>query len=299
MSGEWLEPALVYRRTGVGTGRDEQFYRNLFDAAPCALLSIGTDGRILAVNQRALHLLGYQLSEMVGHSVLDLYSPGPAGKVLAGEVFRRLRIGLEIPAPELEMQRADGTQVRVRLFVQPIRDMEGHFLASCSMIEDISATQLVDHGLTRHEEEPTSKSIDSSDGSTTAKERLERVVVKSAGSAYLLNVNEIDWFGAAGNYIELNVGSRTYLLRRTMKDVEGLLDPSQFLRIHRATIVNTERITEFRARAWGDYDVILRDGVRLILSRAYRKKLQGFLRNDLKLRQLATSSSRASSRSGL
>ena len=90
------------------------------------------------------------------------------------------------------------------------------------------------------------------------------------------NVGEIDWFGAAGNYVELHVGSSSYLLRRTMKDMEGFLDPSRFLRIHRATIVNSRRIEGFRVRAWGNYEVVLHDGVRLKETRGIPEKRSEF-----------------------
>ena len=122
---------------------------------------------------------------------------------------------------------------------------------------------------------------------------VERVVVKSAGCVHVLNLSEVDWLGAAGNYVELHVGSRSHLLRRTMKNIEGLLDPRRFLRIHRATIVNSGRIKELRVRSWGGYDVVLHDGVRLTSSRAYHKKLLGRLRDDPSFRPLATSDNQA------
>ena len=123
---------------------------------------------------------------------------------------------------------------------------------------------------------------------------VECVVVKSAGCVHVLNLSEVDWLGAAGNYVELHVGSRSYLLRRTMKNMEGLLDPRRFLRIHRATIVNIGRIKELRVRSRGGFDVVLYDGVRLTSSRAYyRKKLLGLLREDQGARPFATSDNQA------
>ena len=136
-----------------------------------------------------------------------------------------------------------------------------------------------------------------SNGSRTIEGHIEHVLVRSRGCASLLGVNEIDWFGSAGNYVEVHVGSRSYLLRRTMKHFERLLDPSRFHRIHRTTIVNTMRIKELQMRPAGDYDVILHDGVRLTLSRARRRRLLGFLGSDMRLWPPAPS--RAHSQTGL
>jgi two-component system LytT family response regulator len=75
----------------------------------------------------------------------------------------------------------------------------------------------------------------------------------------------------------LHVGAKSYLLRQTMNHLEAHLNPRQFLRIHRSAIVNIRCIKEIRARLWGDYHAVLRDGTQLTLSRSYRKKLRGVL----------------------
>src|SRR5262245_50384820 len=103
---------------------------------------------------------------------------------------------------------------------------------------------------------------------------LERLVVKSAGRVFFLRVEEIDWIEAAGNYIRLHVGRETHLLRDTMSSLETRLDPRRFLRIHRSTMVNIERIQELQPLFHGDYVVILRNGTQLNLSRGYRQRLQ-------------------------
>src|SRR5262249_38332412 len=103
---------------------------------------------------------------------------------------------------------------------------------------------------------------------------LERLVVKSAGRVFFLRVDEIDWIEAAGNYVRLDVGKDTHLLHDTMSSLEGRLDSKKFLRIHRSTMVNIERIQELQPLFHGDYVVILRDGTQLNLSRGYRQRLQ-------------------------
>jgi two-component system, LytTR family, response regulator len=102
---------------------------------------------------------------------------------------------------------------------------------------------------------------------------LERIAVKSSGSVYFLRAEEIDWVEAAGNYSRLHVGKTTHLLRETMTALESKLDPKRFLRIHRSTIVNIERVRELQPYFHGDYIVLLDDGTELTLSRNYRQRL--------------------------
>jgi two-component system LytT family response regulator len=110
---------------------------------------------------------------------------------------------------------------------------------------------------------------------------LERLVIKSAGKVYFLRVEEIDWIEAAGNYLKLHVGEDTHLLREKMGVLEARLDTEQFLRIHRSTIVNVERIQELQPWFHGDYVVVLRGGQQLTLSRSYRHKLHELFGNSI------------------
>ena len=106
----------------------------------------------------------------------------------------------------------------------------------------------------------------------------DRIVVKNAGRAVFLETKEIDWIEAASYYVCLHVGGKTYMLRRTMNDLERELDPARFCRIHRSSIVNLDCLRELATDAQGEYEVVLRDKNRLKLSRAYRKTLQERLR---------------------
>ena len=103
---------------------------------------------------------------------------------------------------------------------------------------------------------------------------LERLVVKSAGRLFFLRTEEIDWIESAGNYVCLHVGAETHLLRETMSGLESRLDPARFVRIHRTAIVNIDEIKELQPLFHGEYQVVLRDGTQLTLSRSYRDRLQ-------------------------
>lgn len=105
--------------------------------------------------------------------------------------------------------------------------------------------------------------------------RLTRLVIRSAGRIFFLRVEEIDWLEAADNYVRIHVGRESHLMRETLQSLEGRLDPSRFLRIHRSTMVNLDRIQELQPLFHGDYVVKLLDGTELSLSRNYRERLGG------------------------
>jgi two-component system LytT family response regulator len=102
---------------------------------------------------------------------------------------------------------------------------------------------------------------------------MDRVVIKSAGRIMFLRTDEIDWIEAADNYVRLHVGMESHLLRETLGSLEGRLDASKFMRIHRSTVVNIDRMKELQPWFHGDYVVILEDGTRLNLSRTYRDRV--------------------------
>jgi two-component system LytT family response regulator len=101
----------------------------------------------------------------------------------------------------------------------------------------------------------------------------ERLIVKTGGRYSFVRLHDIDWIEAAGNYVRLHVGKEQHLLRESMSALEARLDGRCFVRIHRSTIVNLERIRELQPTFHGEYAVVLRDGRELTLSRTYRDKL--------------------------
>jgi len=102
----------------------------------------------------------------------------------------------------------------------------------------------------------------------------QRLLVKSPGRIRFVAVDTIDWIGAEGNYVCLHVGESTYLMRETMTRVERQLDPARFVRIHRSTIINLDRIVEMKPACRGEYEVVLENGDWLKLSRTYRAELE-------------------------
>jgi two-component system, LytTR family, response regulator len=103
---------------------------------------------------------------------------------------------------------------------------------------------------------------------------IERIAVKSRGQVLVLRVREIEWVKAGQDYVELHVGSKYWLLRETIGTLETQLAPVGFVRIHRSTLVNVDRVRELRPVGKGEYKVILLDGTELKLSRNFRKSLK-------------------------
>ena len=106
---------------------------------------------------------------------------------------------------------------------------------------------------------------------------LTRLMVKTAGRVIFIRTEEIDWVEAYDNYVRLHVGDKAHLLRQTMNELEAALNPEQFARIHRSTIVNLDRVKELHTHFNGEHLVILHDGTELKLSRSRREWLEQWL----------------------
>ena len=106
-----------------------------------------------------------------------------------------------------------------------------------------------------------------------ARRYLDWVMVKVRGKVEFLRTADIDWIEAEGNYVRLHVGKKGYLVREKIGTLEERLDPDRFLRVHRSTIVQLDRIAELHPMAAGDAILLLRDGSELKLSRGFRRRL--------------------------
>jgi two-component system, LytTR family, response regulator len=114
-------------------------------------------------------------------------------------------------------------------------------------------------------------------GTRTESEPGRRLIVKSGSRVVFVDAGDIDWIEAAGNYVRLRTARESYLMREGISRIADRLDPRQFVRIHRSTIVNIRRIKELQPCNRGEYMVILKDGKELSCSRGYRAKLQALI----------------------
>ncbi|HEV2621577.1 MAG TPA: LytTR family transcriptional regulator DNA-binding domain-containing protein [Frateuria sp.] len=101
-------------------------------------------------------------------------------------------------------------------------------------------------------------------------EPVQRLSVRVGEHIRVIAVDAIDWIEADGNYVHIHVGKQAYLHRETLRGLLATLDPGRFLRIHRGTLVNLERIREIHPLFQGNAEVVLHDGTRLNLSRRFR-----------------------------
>ena len=106
---------------------------------------------------------------------------------------------------------------------------------------------------------------------------LDRLAVKSGGRVQFFRVEEVDCIAAAGDYMCLHIGKKPHYVREKMGALEEKLDPRRFVRIHRSTIVNIDRVYELRGHDSGGYVVHLRDGTELKLSRSYQSQVLALL----------------------
>ena len=114
-----------------------------------------------------------------------------------------------------------------------------------------------------------------------ASEIQDRVLIKSSGEIFFLKAQEIDWIEADGDYMRFHVGGRSHLMRETMARLESRLDPKRFIRIHRSTIVNIDRMRKLSPSFAGEYAVVLTDGTKLKLSRGYHDGIAALLKQSL------------------
>lgn len=110
---------------------------------------------------------------------------------------------------------------------------------------------------------------------------LRRIMVRSSSRVHLVDVDDVDWIEAAGDYVRLHVGQRSHLHRETMYRLEKRLDPSEFVRIHRSAIVRLDRIAAVRFEESGGARVVLSDGTEHSLSRSGRERLEEALGQDI------------------
>lgn len=106
---------------------------------------------------------------------------------------------------------------------------------------------------------------------------IERLVVRDDDRIVFVRTEDIDYVEAADYLAKIHVGETVHTIRESLTSLEEKLDSSRFVRIHRSTIVNLDRVKELQPWFHGAYAVILEDGTSLKLSRSRRKHLQELL----------------------
>ncbi len=212
------------------------------------------DGRqaIIAIEKFCpdLVFLDVQMPELDGFSVLDQVAPVQMPFVIFVTAYDRYAVqAFEVHALDYLLKSFDRDRFLAalqRAKDEIRRSREGHWNDRLAgLLEDLQARQ----------------------------KRLTRIIIKSAGRIGFLRIEEIDWVEAADNYVRIHAGRESHLIRETLQSLERRLDSTKFLRIHRSTIVNIDRIQELRPLFHGDFAVKLVDGTELTLSRKFRENL--------------------------
>jgi two-component system, LytTR family, response regulator len=128
--------------------------------------------------------------------------------------------------------------------------------------------------LKAHDRHLTHRILDLLAEGRTGSQTDRRLVIKTQGRVVLVDMDDIDWVEAAGNYIELKTSGGCYPVRDGITRFSEKLDSGQFARIHRSVIVNLRKIRELQPCNRGEYMVVLKDGKQLSCSRSYRARLQ-------------------------
>ncbi|MGA2538545.1 MAG: LytTR family DNA-binding domain-containing protein [Terracidiphilus sp.] len=106
-----------------------------------------------------------------------------------------------------------------------------------------------------------------------------RLLVPGGRKDSFVNVDEIEWIEAADYYSCLHVGSKSFMMRETIKQLAETLDPEKFVRIHRSIIVNVERVQEIFREGRSEGSVSLTNGQRLKMSKAGWQQLLAVTRS--------------------
>jgi two-component system LytT family response regulator len=205
-----------------------------------------------------LLLLDIQMPELDGFEVLDKIPPGEMPVVIFTSAYDQYAIrafeanALDYLLKPFDQERLHHAVERARSEVSKSRDSKitHRILSLLSQVRPVTL--------------PPS-------------ERDNRLVIKVNGRVVFLDLDSIDWVEAAANYVRLNVGKESYLLRETIGGISQRLDANRFVRIHRSMIVNVRKIKELIPVNSGEYVVVLKNGKELSCSRGYRVGLQGIV----------------------
>lgn len=113
------------------------------------------------------------------------------------------------------------------------------------------------------------------------REYTDRLLIKESDQVLLVDVAEIEWIEAAGKWVKIHTHVNEYQLREPLTQLESRLDPKNFIRIHRSTIVNLNAIKCLEPLFHGEYSVRMNDGTELSLSRSYRARLRERFGNSI------------------
>jgi two-component system LytT family response regulator len=154
------------------------------------------------------------------------------------------------------------THVRTRDAIQQ-RDRLFGLIAEITGCGEVALEELLEHG-----------------SAAVARPHAEILPIRQGREIVRVPIASIEWIDAAGDYMCIHASGQTHILRGTMKELEDILDPRLFQRVHRSTIVNLRRVKSLRAHMNGEYFLTLEGAHELKMSRTYRDKVEYFLKGS-------------------
>jgi two-component system LytT family response regulator len=214
-----------------------------------------------------LVFLDVQMPEMDGLQVVEAVGPAHMPAVIFATAYQQHAVrAFELHAVDYllkpvteERLRAALGRARLRLAARSEEALAARLEA---LLEDFRALR-----------ERTGGTVDAAAPAPAPRKFASWISVAGRNSTQLVRVEDVDWFEAEGNYVRLHVGQVSHLIRSTLRGMEEQLDPAAFIRIHRSTIVNVNRIREIQPWFGGDYIALLQDGRQLRVSRSHREQL--------------------------
>jgi two-component system LytT family response regulator len=208
-----------------------------------------------------LLLLDVQLSDLDGFQILERIPADQRPLVVFTSAHDQYAIRA-FEANALDYLLKPCQQERLHRAMEKVRSelLKSHTLSSQELLDLLTQTKLA-------QTQAAPKVVD------------QRFMIKAGGRLLFLDFDEIDWIEAAANYVKLNVGSTSYLLREGIGRISARLDPGAFIRVHRSTIVNVSKIKELQPCDSGEYIAVLRNGKELSCSRGCRAQLQRLIEN--------------------
>jgi two-component system LytT family response regulator len=233
--------------------------------------------------RRLLHLLrGFADINVVG-----TFGSAAEAVAQAGEMTPQLLL-LDIRMPEV-----DGFELVVALAARGLTPYIIFVTAHSDRSMDAFAVGAIDYLLKPFDDERFARAIERArtliasgaqikkNGSATQLPTLAsdrtRLLLAEHGKVVVLLMRDIEFVQAAAKHVKIYAAGRCYSFRQSLRELESRLDAACFVRVHRSALVNVEYIAEMHPMFHGDYELILRRGTRLTLSRRYRERLARFL----------------------
>ena len=199
-------------------------FRNLYEEAPTAYLSIGQDKSIIRCNRAAEKLLGYTKDEFLKMKVFDLYADTENGIGAAKITFKKFLDGESIKDVELQMKNKDGNPIWISLYVKPIFDQEGNVIESRSMILDITERRKAEEALKESEEKFRTITEQSFLGIAIQQDNIIKYVNNQLAQTFGYTVEEIMNWEVGGFLNVIHLEDRELVAKQARKKQLGESD---------------------------------------------------------------------------